>query len=1129
MIDRVQKPLPWVRAIASLLAIAAGSTLARAQDFRATVTGVVTDASGAALPGVKVGLTRLATNTTVVTMTNDDGHYVAPFLHPGSYRVVAAHPRLQPCVRDVELGTAERRNVDIRLDTGVAAETVQVRADRGGEGIGGLLAGAVPDTRIAELPLNGRQVFMLMQLTAGTLNNQTTFREVGAAGTRAWDLNGNYSIHGSRPESNEFLIDGAPHSATGGWQYAPLVDAVQEIKVQAAAVDASYGRTSGGVVNLTLKSGTNDLHGAVFLFHRGDALDANTTQNNRQGIAKRGHRFDNYGAVLSGPIRRDRTFFMVYFDGFRDTVPSPRTVTVPTERQRAGDFSETYNSAGQLVTIYDPLTTRPDPDRPGRYRRDPFPGNKIPAERWSPAAVRLLAHIPPPNVPGEARTGAGNYLASPNVGSLRYDSYLVRIDHHFSARHRLFATTTGNWGAEFRSENGLPGPALRGNWPRGREHSMSTLDHVAALGERSVLNLRASLDRFDSFNTSDYAALTEDLGITTPFQVIAQYPLLTFDGYESVFPATPRRTVNTIVSGQANVSVGWRRHALRAGGEVRSYRIERANGGEGQGRFNFNRAFTQRDPLSADAASGNAFASYLLGYPASGGVDVASDSDRRYLYGAFFVQDEWRLTPRLTLSLGLRWEHQAPVTERHDRLTVGFDRTSPSPLSVPGQAVHGGLLFPTAERRSPYAAEYSDVQPRVGASYRASDSLVLRALGGRSYLPLTSGGQEGFHQTGFSIRTPFVAQVETGVPFATLDRPYPSGLQSPPGSTLGLATQAGSSVVFVNPAFEIPFADQWALGVTLELFRRLTLDAAYVGSRTRRLPINGRAINEVPLADRLRAAEDPSHLLATVPNPFAGLLPGTPLDAATVPRGQLLRPHPQFTDVTMDKDNAGWAHHDALEITARGQWGGAAAVVTYVWGRSREALGYTNNGYDTRPWSALASFDRTHRLTASLLWQLPSSRRLGALLTGWQVNAIGEIQSGTPTAMPGGARLVSPSAALAEGQGLDRWFDNSTKASPRPDGTWAWEVLPPFALSSLGPRLSDVRDPWAPQWTLALVKNTPLRGRCRLQLRLEAFNAFNTPIYAGPDTSVASPRFGRLTPDQINFPRHVQLGARVTF
>src|SRR5262249_34185677 len=351
-----------------------------AQEIRATATGRVTDPQGAVLPGVTVTATNVDTNVSHETVTDAGGGYTLPQLQPGPYRISAALPGFKTFAREgLTFHTAETAKMDIQLSLGGLDETITVVAALSTiETNQSTLAQTMENKRVSELPLNGRQVYQLLQLTAGTQFTQTTFGSTGFSGTRAWDTTGNISIHGSRTGNNEFLIDGASNAATGGWQYAPPVDAIQEFKVQSASVDASYGRTSGGVVNMTLRSGTNAVHGSTFTFYRGDALDANSTQNNRNHIPNRDHRFVDGGGVLGGPIRRDRTFFMGSYQGFNENIPFPRTSTVPTDLQRLGDFSQTFNSAGQLITIYDPLTTRPDPSRPGRFIRDPFPGNRIP-------------------------------------------------------------------------------------------------------------------------------------------------------------------------------------------------------------------------------------------------------------------------------------------------------------------------------------------------------------------------------------------------------------------------------------------------------------------------------------------------------------------------------------------------------------------------------------------------------------------------------------------------------------------------------------------------------------------------------------------------------------------------------
>lgn len=1154
----------WI-ALPLVIMMSAGGMRASAQDFRATMTGRVTDVQGALVPGVTITVTNVDTNVSLSMLTNETGLYTVTPLQPGSYRITAALPGFKTFVREgIVLRTAETGTVDIQLQVGDLVETVTVVSDLTAvESNQSTLAQTMENKRVSELPLNGRQVYMLLQLTAGTFFTQTTFGSTGFSGTRAWDTNGNISIHGSRSGNNEFLIDGAPNSATGGWQYAPPVDAIEEFKVQTASADASYGRTSGGVVNMTLKSGTNAFRGSAFTFYRGNVLDSNSTQNNLNGIPKSGHRFIDGGVVLSGPIRHDRTFFMGGYQGFHENIPFPRTSTVATPLQRQGDFSDTFNSAGQRITIYDPLTTRPDPNRAGRYIRDPFPNNRIPRERINPVALSLARYIPMPNVAGEPFTAANNLAASPNLGRYRYNSYLSRIDHTFSARQRVFVTSTANWGVEFRNGNGFPVPALRGEWPKHRNHYMDTFDDVFTMSPTTLLNFRVSYDRFNDYNPRTYADLNEDLGIKTPFQKTRQYPYVTIDSFQDFFPGVFSQTLNNIYSTQASLSKTVGKHFFKIGGEFRNYRLDRVSLGDANGRFDFSRGFTQRDPQSGDATSGNGFASFLLGYPSGGGVDINTTSQRSYLYEAAFIQDDWKATARLTINLGLRWDYQGPPTEKRERMTSGFDSTSPSSFTVPGLNLKGGLLFAGVDgnSRRAYKSRYTNVQPRFGIAYRLRDRVVLRSSYGRSFLPLTGSGEEGINQTGFSRRTSLISSIQTGIPFNTLDRPFPEGLLEPFNGSQKLATNIGSGISFLNPNFKTPYSDQWMIGLDIDLPWKIRVDAAYVGNRGRKLPINGRAINEVPRAEREKAIErlggNASYLSTLVANPFAGRVPGTILNNDTVSRGQLLRPYPQFQGITMDRVNEGANQYDALElVVTKRMSGGLMGVFNYTLSKQFEQgimtggsttintgpstnSGYLNNGFDAKPWRSISGVDRTHRLAITALYDVPFGRGArfgtnmsglaGKLASGWQINVIGEIQSGAPTSAPN-AILLRPTAKLPAGQqSLDRWFDNSTATNPRPDGSYTWAVIPPNDFRTLNVRFSDVRDPWEPQFAFSLFKNTLVGDRFTTQFRIEAFNALNTPIYGAPDVGVNSTRFGKVTRNQINFPRHVQLGLRVLF
>ncbi|MBI1874296.1 MAG: carboxypeptidase regulatory-like domain-containing protein, partial [Acidobacteria bacterium] len=652
-----------------VLALAAGAAFA-AQEINATVTGRVTDPQSALLPGVSVTVLNVDTTVASEAVTDAAGSYTVRQILPGRYRITAALQGFKTYTREgVVLHTAEVATIQITLELGAIEESITVTAGLSEvETNQSTIAQTIENKRITELPLNGRQVYMLMQLTAGTLFTQTTFGATGFSGTRAWDVNGSLSVHGSRTGNNEFLIEGAPSSGTGGgtgnWNYAPPVDAIEEFKIQTSSTDASYGRTSGGVVNMRLRSGTNELRGSGIGLYRATSLDANQIQNIRNNISNQGHQYFNGEGMVSGPIRRGRTFFMGGYQGFYENIPFPVTRTVPTELQRQGDFSQTFTSAGQLILIYDPRTTRPNPAGTG-FIRDPFLGNVIPPDRWNPISKALLPHIPRPNATPSNLAGADNFVNSPSLGRYRYNSYLTRVDHMFNDRHRLSFSNSGNWGIEFRNENGLPEPAIRSdNYPTHRNHYLATVDDNVTLNPTTVWNTRFSWDRFDEPHEKQYGDIDPKLPFLGPYQLTGPpFPQISGVASQTMFPRTFKEPKNDAYSVNTALTKTMGNHFAKAGAEFRAYQFFRQDEFTTNGTFDFNNEFTRRDPLSnTGATSGSGFASFLLGLPNAGSVESGVPRTERYRYYAVYLQDDWRLGSRATLNLGLRYDYQPPVT-----------------------------------------------------------------------------------------------------------------------------------------------------------------------------------------------------------------------------------------------------------------------------------------------------------------------------------------------------------------------------------------------------------------------------------------------------------------------------------
>ena len=1138
-----------------------------AQETRANITGTVRDAQGAVVPGVTVTVVNTDTGISIDTVTNQDGVFTVQRLQPGPVRVSAALTGFKTWVREgITLRTAETVTLNIPLVVGTLEETVMVSASASAiESNESTIAQTIENKRITELPLNGRQVYMLMQLTAGTLFTQTTFGATGFSGTRAWDVNGSLSVHGSRTSNNEFLVDGAPSSGTGGgtgsWNYAPPVDAIEEFKIGMSSVDASFGRTSGGVINVTLRSGTNQVRGSGIMLHRGTWLDSNQIQNIRNNISNAEHKYYNGEGMLSGPIRSNKTFFMGGYQGFYENIPFPVTRTVPSEAQLRGDFSQTTTANGTPILIYDPATTSCNANL-SVCTRQPFPNNVIPENRWHPIAKTLLPFIPRPNATPSNPSGTSNFISSPNLGRYRYNSYLTRVDHVFNPSHRLSVSNTANWGIEYRNENALPEPAIRSdNYPTHRNHYLITLDDNITLRGNMLWNTRFSWDRFDEPHDKEYGDVNPNLPFTGPYQLTGPpFPQINIGGFEGMFPRTFRRPRNDAYSLLSNLSKSVGRHFVRIGGEYRAYQFLRIDENNTNGVFGFDGTFTRRDPLSgAGAASGNGMASFLLGLPASGSVSVGTPRTEQYRYYALFLQDDWKLTSRLTLNVGLRYDYQPPVTVKDNLTASGFDTTTPNPFRTQvtttinpatGQPLNivGGLLYANqGGPEQPYKGDWNNIQPRVGATFRVNEWLVARGNYGRTFLGLSSSGQNGVYTQDFQRTTPFVANAPNGIdPGQPWANPFPDGFFQPRAGELGLATFLGQGFTVPNPDYEIPYTDTWMAGVDFQLPWNIGVDLAYVGNQVSKLGVS-RNINQHSKAEQDKAVPslggNTGYLNQTFTNPFAGLLPGTGINASTVARSQLLRPFPQFTGISMNRLNLGSAYYNALEAVATKRYtNGVMFAVNYTWMKLEDEINFFTD-WDTEPFRDIQGDQRRHRLVITTLVDLPfgpgkrfggnTSGLVAGLIGGWQFNTIGEIQSGRPLGLSTNAIQLDKDVALpGSEQSFQRWFDNSSTAlnNPRPDGTFAWSVLGTNEYRVVKSRFHDVNEPTTPQWSFSLFKSNRLSERVNMQLRIETFNVFNVRIYGGPNTNPNSANFGIVdTASQVNFPRQTQIGVRFQF
>jgi Carboxypeptidase regulatory-like domain/TonB dependent receptor len=1195
------------------------------QEFRATVTGRVADPSGAAIQGAKVIIKNLQTNEESVQTTSDEGNYTVPFLIPGRYSATVEAAGFKRSVRDnLELHVNDKVTLDVTLEVGQVEQTVMVsagapllEADTATRGQ------VIENMRVNELPLNaGRNPIMLATLAPGVQynGNPQFFRPFDNGDNAQFSINGGLNRH------NEFLLDGAPNNAvqdpdtnrargSNTIAFVPPVDATDEFKVMTNTYDAQYGRTSGGIINVTMKSGGNDFHGTGYDFIRRYQWDANQFANNARGryttnanakppdvivpandprlgqeVAARfardaitnanlgGHRLDDYGFFLSGPVwipkvynGKEKTFFMFTMQRYNEKVPSSIVTSVPTALERQGDFSQSG------ITVYDPLTTRPDPNNPGKFIRDPFPGNKIPANRLSAVGLALVKLLP------EANTGANgarfnNFILSPALDADKFHSYVARVDQDFGARERMYFRYANNKREQFSSPaNGITGIGVDAQDPLVRENHGAVIDSVTTLSPTMILNLRTSYTRYvqAAYRTRSTPFDATEFGFPASFseaRPTSIVPRVEFEQYTYIGPRNPSQNVTNTLSFQGSVSWLTGKHAYKIGAEMRDIRVNQrgASFSWGGGRFTFDRGFTRKDPQTGDATSGSAIASLLLGYPNGGQLDNLTPVSYRWGYYAVYVQDDFKLSQKLSLNLGLRYDYEGAPTERYNRQNrgFGFDQTSPLADSIKGRAgisecpactnLRGGLLFAGVggQPDAAFNQDRNNIQPRVGFAYRLDEKTVLRGGYGLYYFPQAEFGGA----LGFSVTTPFVATSGGGasafIPATTLGNPFPSGLFTPIGATQGLLTQAGTSIQFSNPDREIPQVHQFSLGIQRQLPWQMKLEVSYAGSRSRDLltgdfTVGGARNINVPTLEQLaRARQDPTYFTQQVSNPFAGLLPGTSLNGANVQRRQLLLPFPQFTTVTEALENVGKIWYNSLQVGLEKRFGsGLTLVGSYTWSKSVEALNFLND-QDTEPARVISPFDRTHVFIFSGVYQLPFGRgkAIGGdvgrgwnlLIGGWEYNWIARFMSGTPMDLPGNVDLIGN--PKVDNQSFDKWFNgcvkqlDGTARQPNPTRSGfeacsnpVWAIRGPNTLRTTSLRSAQIRVTWRPEYDMSINKSFFITERYRAQFRAEAFNVFNTPIFGAPNNDPNSPNFGFVFRGQRNFPRQVQLGFKFIF
>jgi len=917
-----------------------------AQDARGTITGTVVDSSKSLVPGAAVTVTNIAMGTSVSATTNQEGHFQAPYLIPGTYRVTVELSGFKKAVRErVEVRIADRLELDIVLEVGGTVEEVTVSADTPLLDTATASLGNVVDARrVSELPTPHGDPYALIGLAAGVSYTGSARLDRPFEPTHIVG----YAMDGTRGNRSDLTIDGVPSTATANAgeviaSYVPPPDIVQEFKVQTATFDASFGNTEGGVTNLSIKTGTNALHGTAYYGKTPRGLFANDYFANANNIPLADFTYNRYGGTVGGPVMfpgydgRRKTFFMYGFEGIREARPRNNgTPTVPTDKMRNGDFSELL-ALGPQYQIYNPFTRRAIGG--GRIQADPFPGNIIPQNLINPVARAALEFIARPLTAGGA-DGTGNFQNPSLPETIKYATNTIRIDHNVSDKQRVYGRFS--WYDRNSNYNNYFNNLATGEWFQFISRQ-AAFEHVYVLNSTTVMNLRYGYNWFvrgTDTNPANHGFDLTSLGFPASYNAaipddIRRFPRFDIAGYQGTgFGGEYRPNETNSFMATLNKSMG--SHSLRTGLEFRRYRETSeffANNQTGQ--FNFDSTWT-RGPLDNSTASpsslGQSFAAFLLGLPSSGTVAVPASYDEASSTWGFYVQDDWKVGGRLTLNLGLRYEYETPLVEADNKSVRGFDDAAVQPMEAAARAalntaatgisldqfhVRGGLTFAgvNGQPTGLYETPTNNWMPRVGATYKLNEQTILRGGYGVFYGFL--GQRRGdVVTTGFSSTTTMVTSLDNGLTFQeTLSNPFRGGIQQPQGASLGIQTFLGQSITFLDPNPESPRMQRWQIGAQRELPGRMVLEASYVGNKGTQIQ-SSRNINATPAqylsTSRARDQATIDYLSALVPNPFAGLMPttaGTVFRAATIARERLLRPYPQFDAVnTTTNEGKSWYH-----------------------------------------------------------------------------------------------------------------------------------------------------------------------------------------------------------------------------
>jgi hypothetical protein len=1078
------------------------TTLLFAQVESGTIVGTVTDPAGAVIPNARITLINDATKFSRVVNTNASGQYVAYSIPTGTYTITAEAAGFQKLVRSgVELTAAGTITADMKLPVGSVQESVEVRAEASlVQDQTAVISSLVTNQQIVEMPLNGRTFTSLLLMSPGTYagsSNNLTSSPYAIRGST------NYSVNGSTPQNNSYLIDGVVNRNL--WLntliMVPTVDSIQEFRVLTSNYSAEYGAAAGAITVVQTKSGSNAFHGSAYEFLRNDKLDANTFFNNRSGAPKPAFRRNEFGATTGGPIRRDKTFFFADYQGLRIRQPQTITSTIPTIAQRNMVVTGDFSNLGRA--IFDPN---------GVTVRDQFPGNKIPASRLDPAAIRLIQLLPPPTSGAATR----NFIFNPTLAQ-RTDQFDARVDHNLGASDRLFFKYSyDNTGQTVPgllpspANAGLPiGPYLSADGNATATgvplvNQSGTLNYTKVIGPNIVNEARAGVVRWNEYinplgNSFDTAAKIGIPGININNKS-GGLPAFTITGFQvigdnSTFPENSQ-TVSFDYEDVFTINHG--SHTLKFGGLFVRNRFDGFSAFPTRGQYDFNGQFTRQIGASG---SQSALADFALGAPDAVTRNILVGTfGMRYWNLGTFADDSWRVTNRLTWNFGLRYEVFAPPYEVHNRWSNFNVRT--------GQLVIAGSNGNDRRLRN---FDRGDFAPRMGITYALTSDrkTVLRSGFGVSYVEAGQGGGQLYKNLPFFF-SQVVSTDQNAAPPLLISNGLPTPVAPDPKDTAAISSGSPNAWDFNLKSARMI---QWSIGLERELLSNVLLDVSYVGTRG-------------------------NHLIGNI-----NINQSFPGPGAQGPRRPYFTLNPLVTNVTL-RTNYGDSAYHSLQVRLEKRYSlGLTGTLAYTYSKYLADIGNINGGGNGPPqdarcvrcdWGPMPE-DRRHVLVLNHVYELPfgPSRRhlnrglLAQIAGNWNVSGIWSIQSGghfTPSL----AAAVSNSAGgggdrpdrLSDGnlpssqRSIDRWFDVAAFAPPLQFhfGNAGRGIL-------VGPRYFNV--------DLGVHRNFRITERWNLSYRWELFNALNRPNFTEPNAAIGNPQAGQISATAAA--RIMQMALKLTF